>query len=229
MMEAPKRAVKFSANDWWGKTYKQMFGVDKPGQGLSVLTGCSAGATESLVVVPFELVKIRLQDKDSAGKYKGAMDCVAQVIKNDGILGMYHGLEPTFWRHVTWNGGYFGCIFQIRALLPKAETPSGTLINNLISGTIGGFVGTVLNTPFDVIKSRVQNSPKVAGQVPKYNWAIPSLFVVAREGRHGTRWHTGRNTQRSQYYSHPDTACFTQAASSASPCAARQAGVITQY
>jgi hypothetical protein len=30
-------------------------------QGLSVLTGMSAGATESVVVVPFELVKIRLQ------------------------------------------------------------------------------------------------------------------------------------------------------------------------
>lgn len=29
-------------------------------QGLSVLTGCSAGATESFVVVPFELVKIKL-------------------------------------------------------------------------------------------------------------------------------------------------------------------------
>lgn len=28
-------------------------------QGLSILTGCAAGATESFVVVPFELVKIR--------------------------------------------------------------------------------------------------------------------------------------------------------------------------
>lgn len=63
-----------------------------------MLTGCSAGATESIVVVPFELVKIRLQDRNSAGKYKGPMDCVAQIIRNEGILGMYNGLEPTFWR-----------------------------------------------------------------------------------------------------------------------------------
>lgn len=89
------------ANDWWGKTYKQAFGVEKPGQGMSVLTGCSAGATESFVVVPFELVKIRLQDRNSAGKYKGPLDCVAQVIKHEGVLGMYHGLEPTFWRSAS--------------------------------------------------------------------------------------------------------------------------------
>lgn len=98
MLEAPKRAVKFAANDFWGKTYRQAFGIDKMTQSLSVLTGCSAGATESVVVVPFELVKIRLQDKNST--YKGPMDVVAQIIKKEGILGMYAGLEPTFWRSV---------------------------------------------------------------------------------------------------------------------------------
>lgn len=71
-------------------------GVDKMTQSLSVLTGCSAGATESIVVVPFELVKIRLQDKNSI--YKGPMDVVAQIVKKDGLLGLYAGLEPTFWR-----------------------------------------------------------------------------------------------------------------------------------
>lgn len=96
MLEAPKRAVKFSANDFWGKTYKSTFGAEKMTQGLSVLTGCSAGATESVVVVPFELVKIRLQDKNSS--YKGPADVVAQIVKKDGLLGLYAGLEPTFWR-----------------------------------------------------------------------------------------------------------------------------------
>jgi solute carrier family 25 2-oxodicarboxylate transporter 21 len=96
MLEAPKRAVKFAANDFWGKTYRQTFGVSKMTQSLSVLTGMSAGATESIVVVPFELVKIRLQDKNST--YKGPMDVVAQIIKKEGVFGMYAGLEPTFWR-----------------------------------------------------------------------------------------------------------------------------------
>ena len=53
--------------------------------------------------------------------------------------------------------------------------------NDIISGTIGGTVGTILNTPMDVVKSRIQNSPRIAGQVPKYNWAWPALGVVMRE------------------------------------------------
>ena len=104
-MEAPKRATKFAANDEWGKVWRKAFGVDKMNQSLSVLTGASAGATESFVVVPFELVKIRLQDKTSAGRYSGPLDVVRQIVKNEGILAMYNGLESTMWRHVLWNAG----------------------------------------------------------------------------------------------------------------------------
>lgn len=130
---------------------------------LSIITGCSAGATESFVVVPFELVKIkyalppsprfllphsfsqtdhcRLQDKSLASTYSGPLDVVRQIVRKDGILGLYAGMEATFWRyvdlscllrgstdtvrcyyrHLWWNGGYFGSIFQVKTMLPKAE------------------------------------------------------------------------------------------------------------
>jgi solute carrier family 25 2-oxodicarboxylate transporter 21 len=181
LMEAPKRATKFAANDEWGKVYRKMFGVNKMNQSLSVLTGATAGATESFVVVPFELIKIRLQDKASAGKYNGMIDCVTKTIKNEGPLALYQGLESTMWRHILWNAGYFGCIFQVRQLLPTASNKQSQMTNDLISGSIGGTVGTILNTPMDVVKSRIQNTPKVPGMTPKYNWAFPSVFTVFRE------------------------------------------------
>jgi len=179
LLEAPKRAVKFAANDFWGKTYLQLSGEQKMTQSLSILTGCSAGATESFVVVPFELVKIKLQDKTST--FAGPIDVVKQVIRKDGVLGLYAGMEATFWRHLWWNGGYFGCIHQVRTLLPKAETPQAQLFNNFVSGTIGGLVGTMINTPFDVVKSRIQGTSKVPGVVPKYNWTYPALVTIFRE------------------------------------------------
>lgn len=181
MLEAPKRAVKFAANDFWGKTYRDLTGSDKMTQGLSVLTGCSAGATESVVVVPFELVKIRLQDRAQSHLYTGPMDVVRKIVQADGVLGLYAGLESTFWRHVLWNGGYFGCIFQVRSLLPAANGKGEEIRNNFISGAIGGFVGTALNTPADMVKSRIQNTPNVPGVPRKYNWTFPSMLTIARE------------------------------------------------
>ncbi|KAI5808848.1 mitochondrial carrier domain-containing protein [Peziza echinospora] len=181
MMEAPKRATKFAANDKWGKFYRDIFGVKTMNQSLSVLTGATAGATESFVVVPFELVKIRLQDKASAGKYNGALDVVSKIVKAEGVLALYNGLESTMWRHVLWNAGYFGVIHQVRELLPKRSTKQGQMLNDLIAGGIGGTFGTILNTPSDVVKSRIQNTTRVAGVIPKYNWTLPSIALVAKE------------------------------------------------
>ncbi|KAK0708076.1 mitochondrial carrier domain-containing protein [Lasiosphaeris hirsuta] len=181
LMEAPKRATKFAANDKWGKFYRDAFGQVKMTQSLSVLTGASAGATEAFVVVPFELVKIRLQDKTSGGKYNGMIDVVVKTVRNEGILAMYNGLESTLWRHILWNAGYFGCIFQVREWIPKASDKKGQMVNDIVAGSIGGTVGTIVNTPLDVVKSRIQNTIKVPGQVAKYNWAFPAVATVARE------------------------------------------------
>ncbi|KAK6531375.1 hypothetical protein TWF281_008182 [Arthrobotrys megalospora] len=181
LMEAPKRATKFAANDYWGNFYRQSFGIEKMNQPLAVLTGASAGVSESFVVVPFELIKIRLQDRASAGKYNGMVDCFVKLVRAEGVLALYNGLESTMWRHLVWNAGYFGFIFQVKSLLPKADTKRGQMVNDILAGAAGGTAGTVLNTPFDVVKSRIQNTVRVPGQVQKYNWAIPSLFVVARE------------------------------------------------
>ncbi|CAH7685566.1 mitochondrial carrier domain-containing protein [Phakopsora pachyrhizi] len=179
MLEAPKRAVKFAANDFWGTTYKTLLGTDKVTQNLALMTGMSAGATESIVVVPFELVKIRLQDRNST--YKGPLDVVMRTIRAQGVLGLYGGLESTFWRHVWWNGGYFASIFKIKAMMPKPNSKSREITNNFISGSIGGCIGTMLNTPFDVVKSRIQNSTVLPGQAPKYGWTYPAIALVAKE------------------------------------------------
>jgi len=101
LMEAPKRATKFAANDSWGTFYKNAFGVPTMTQNLSILTGATAGATEAFVVVPFELVKIRLQDRAQAGRYNGAADAVVKIIREEGPLALYNGLEATLWRHLV--------------------------------------------------------------------------------------------------------------------------------
>ena len=84
--------------------------------------------------MPFELVKIRLQDKASAGKYTGMLDVVSKTVRNEGILAMYQGLESTMWRHILWNAGYFGCIFQVRQLLPKVDDKRKQMVNDILAG-----------------------------------------------------------------------------------------------
>ena len=176
LVEAPKRATKFAANEQYSKLYLRATGQQKMTQSLSIATGVSAGITEAFVVVSFELVKIRMQDRANAGMYKNTMDCVMKIFREEGPLAFFKGLESTIWRHASWNGGYFGVIHGVKGALPAADSPQTVFLNNFIAGSIGGTFGTMLNTPFDVVKTRIQNQ-----RVPKYNWTFPALATIARE------------------------------------------------
>lgn len=53
-------------------------------------------------------------------------------------------------------------------------------MNNFISGAVGGTIGTILNTPFDVVKTRIQNRTMATpdGKIP---WALNALSTVVKE------------------------------------------------
>jgi hypothetical protein len=40
----------------------------------------------------------RLQDKTST--FKGPMDVLKQIVRKEGLLGLYSGMEATFWRYL---------------------------------------------------------------------------------------------------------------------------------
>jgi solute carrier family 25 2-oxodicarboxylate transporter 21 len=138
-MEAPKRALKFASNE----VYKPIFANKKTGAlsqwgsvgaGLCALIvsclellllilkdihthiGIAAGVTEGFFVVPFELVKIRLQAKENVrwlgdlhchsfctlltlfrqlGKYRNTFDACVKIFKSEGLMGFYRGIEST--------------------------------------------------------------------------------------------------------------------------------------
>ncbi|KAF9394269.1 hypothetical protein BGZ94_006714, partial [Podila epigama] len=58
-----KRAIKFGANEQWGLAFKKLFSVDQFSMVQAGFIGALAGATEALWVTPFDLVKVRLQDR----------------------------------------------------------------------------------------------------------------------------------------------------------------------
>lgn len=182
VLDAPKRAVKFSAFDVWGKVIRACVCEQRGSSPLiTTLTGGLAGATEALVVVPFEFVKVRLQDKSRAQQYKGPLDVLRNAVHEGGARTLFRALPSTMNRHFAWNAGYFGAIPQVRGALPPAETRAGRLANNFVAGATSGTVGTILNTPLDVVVTRIQSETRVAGAVPRYRGTYQSLLLILRE------------------------------------------------
>ena len=64
LVESPRRAVKFAAFEAFSQFYRKL-GIGENQRFISVISGASGGCVEGALVVAFELVKIRLQDKNN--------------------------------------------------------------------------------------------------------------------------------------------------------------------
>lgn len=51
-----------------------------------------------------QVVKVRMQAKENLGRYKGVADCAFSLLRTEGPLALYTGLESHLWRNAMWSG-----------------------------------------------------------------------------------------------------------------------------
>jgi solute carrier family 25 citrate transporter 1 len=115
-----KYALRMGSNS----VYQSMLrGPDgKLSDGGRMAAGFMAGITEALVIVtPFEVVKIRLQQQKGLAKgsfkYKGPVHCAATILREEGLRGLWSGATPTVLR----NGTNQMCLFWAKNNMDKVR------------------------------------------------------------------------------------------------------------
>lgn len=181
--EAPKRALKFSANEQYKALLRLPDGTLPLGRAFTA--GMLAGVTEAFINCPFEVVKVQMQSVEMLNMFKHTPDALLYLAKNRGYASLYVGLESMFWRNGVWNGVYFGVIPMVTRAVNgasgKQQSHGAQLFTSFVSGTIAGTVATAVNSPFDVAKSRIQLQAATSGTARTYHWALPTLFSVFRK------------------------------------------------
>jgi hypothetical protein len=71
---------------------------------------------------------VRLQAKENRALYKNTLDATLQLLKSEGVVALYRGLEAQMWRNGVWNGTYFASIAKIKSLLPASSSEGGELL-----------------------------------------------------------------------------------------------------
>ena len=129
-----------------------------------------------------ELVKIRLQNQDTLEHtaYKGPIDCIKQIVRKNGIRGIFKGLGSTLLRETPSYGAYFAS-YEImhRALLPEDADPSHPSMVILLAGGIAGVIGWLSTYPVDVVKTRLQSAQEDAN--PRYNNFRNAFRLIVKE------------------------------------------------
>jgi len=146
---------------------------------IKLVAGMAGGLAEACLLQPLDVAKTRLQ-LDKEKKYKGMFDCLRKVSKEEGPKALYKGLTP-FVTHLTLKYALrFGLFEKIRVLLNGGKTSASSNGQNFIAGlAVGCIEATMIVTPFEVIKTRLQ---KQKGNVDlKYKGPIDVVVKVVRE------------------------------------------------
>jgi solute carrier family 25 carnitine/acylcarnitine transporter 20/29 len=111
--------------------------------------------------------------------YKGTWDCIRQIYRSKGVVGLYAGWWVTFWRDMPAYAAWFLAYDWTRTALQsdadlRARKPVSEWVT-ITAGSVAGIATWVSTYPFDVIKSVIQTAPP---STPKHELKI---MYVARE------------------------------------------------
>ncbi|KAL6627160.1 hypothetical protein ACP70R_030886 [Stipagrostis hirtigluma subsp. patula] len=138
--------------------------ADPPTYTSVALAGVGTGALQTLILSPVELVKIRLQleaaghKRRRAGVHRGPVDMARDILRKEGLRGIYRGLAVTALRDAPAHGVYFWTYEYARERLHPGCRRAGdeSLATMLVSGGLAGVASWVCCYPLDVVKSRLQ-------------------------------------------------------------------------
>lgn len=139
--------------------------------------GAIGGAASSLVRVPTEVVKQRLQ----TGQFASAPDAVRLIVAKEGFKGLYVGYGSFLLRDLPFDAIQF-CIYeQIRIGYRLAARRDLNDPENAIIGAFAGAITGAITTPLDVIKTRLM----VQGSANQYKGICDCVrTIVKEEGTH---------------------------------------------
>ena len=169
--------------------------TDPPSYKGVALGGVGTGALQSVMLSPVELVKIRLQlqstscaTSQSASIHRGPISVAKNILKTEGLRGLYRGYSITALRDAPAHGFYFWTYEYMREQLHPGCRKSGqeSLRTMLIAGGLAGVASWVGSYPLDVVKTRLQAQSPTSPQ--KYNGIIDCLHKSVKQEGYGVLW-----------------------------------------
>ncbi|XP_030513973.2 S-adenosylmethionine carrier 1, chloroplastic/mitochondrial [Rhodamnia argentea] len=146
-------------------------------ENLSALAHLTAGAlggvAASLIRVPTEVVKQRMQTR----QFYSAPDAVRLIVSREGFKGLYAGYRSFLLRDLPFDAIQF-CIYEQLRLGYKAAARRE--LNDPENAVIGAFAGALtgaITTPLDVIKTRLMTQ----GPANQYRGIFNCVQTIVRE------------------------------------------------
>lgn len=144
-----------------------------------LFAGAVGGIAQVLIGQPFDIVKVRLQ---TTSQYSGALDAATSIYKNEGALAFYKGtLTPLIGIGACVSVQFGGFHYARRAFEASNRESTGSpqlsYGQYYASGAFAGIANTVLSSPIEHIRIRLQTQPHGANRL--YNDPIDCVRKIS--------------------------------------------------
>jgi|TARA_R110002003_G_scaffold184_10_gene14453 solute carrier family 25 carnitine/acylcarnitine transporter 20/29 len=146
--------------------------LELPDQGFKrtlkdLFAGAVGGVAQVLLGQPFDIVKVRLQ---TTSQYTGALDAATSIYKNEGATAFYKGtLTPLIGIGACVSvqfGGFHYARRQFEARNTETHgSPQLSYSQYYAAGAFAGIANTVLSSPIEHIRIRLQTQPHGANRL----------------------------------------------------------------
>ncbi|KAK0335212.1 carrier protein ymc1 [Friedmanniomyces endolithicus] len=137
---------------------------------MDLFAGAVGGVAQVLIGQPFDIVKVRLQ---TTTQYKGALDGATQILKNEGAAAFYKGTLTPLIGIGACVSVQFGAFNYARRAFearnashsPLSSPQPLTYTQYYAAGAFAGIANTLLSSPIEHIRIRLQTQPHGAGRL----------------------------------------------------------------
>merc|ERR1711936_1273695 len=121
----PGVGLYFSSMHWMRYSVFQ----GKPNAGQSLLIGAAARTFAGSVMIPFTVVKTRIES--GAFQYRSVFAALESILRSEGLRGLTRGLGPTLARDVPFSSLYLAFYDLLKTLVPEevSRTQSSAAIH----------------------------------------------------------------------------------------------------
>ncbi|KAH0663468.1 hypothetical protein KY284_028399 [Solanum tuberosum] len=150
----PAHAVYFSVYE----SCKKKFSGGNPNNSAAhAISGVCATVASDAVFTPMDTVKQRLQLSESP--YKGVLDCVKRVLKEEGFKAFYASYKTTVLMNAPYTAVHFATYEAAKLGLSGVSPDSASdesIIVHATAGAAAGALAALVTTPLDVVKTQLQ-------------------------------------------------------------------------
>lgn len=125
----------------------------------SLVIAATSRCVTCVALQPFTVLKTRFES--GWFRYSGMVHAVKEMLRHEGVKGLYSGLGATIFRDVPFSSLYF-LLYNImkQSVVFDQQSPVATPAALFTSGVVSGVMASIITHPPDVIKTRVQTQPR---------------------------------------------------------------------